>query len=192
METETQLLEYLKSMALSLETIKEKILADEEEIELDDDDEEDEEEEVELEESEEELVKEIVKFAKDNFEENPKIYNISDIFWENKGVTRYMTEGNLLLKIKKVESKAQIILDNEKKELEKKRFEQEKKELPKLIKNCVKFAEDNNLKKLTLSDLDTFILENDISVGKEIRKILYTKSNFQLKQRKIELEATQI
>jgi hypothetical protein len=66
----------------------------------------------------------------------------------------------------------------------KERLKKEKEELPSLVSQCVEFARMNNLKRLTLSDVDTFVMEKDLDVMHETKRAIYAMANVKLKSGK--------
>jgi hypothetical protein len=60
----------------------------------------------------------------------------------------------------------------------------EKDELPSLVSQCVDFARMNGLKKLTLSDVDTFIIEKELDLMHETKRAVYSMANVKLKSQK--------
>jgi hypothetical protein len=66
----------------------------------------------------------------------------------------------------------------------KERLKKEKEELPSLVSQCVDFARMNNLKRLTLSDVDTFVMEKDLDVMHETKRAIYAMANVKLKSGK--------
>ena len=66
----------------------------------------------------------------------------------------------------------------------KERLKKEKEELPSLVSQRVDFARMNNLKRLTLSDVDTFVMEKDLDLMHETRRAIYAMANVKLKSGK--------
>jgi hypothetical protein len=66
----------------------------------------------------------------------------------------------------------------------KERLGKEKEEFPSLVSQCVDWARINGLKRLTLSDLDTYILEKDLDILQETKRALYSMANLKLKSKK--------
>ncbi len=63
------------------------------------------------------------------------------------------------------------------------RIMEEKEKMPKLIDECIQWAEENNLKKLTKAQMTVFLDEKDCSLTWTNDDILYTKVNFKLKSK---------
>jgi len=61
--------------------------------------------------------------------------------------------------------------------------EKEKEKMPELIDECIKWAEENNLKKLTKAQMTVFLDEKDCSLSWTNDDILYTRVNFKLKSK---------
>lgn len=58
---------------------------------------------------------------------------------------------------------------------------QEKQELPVLIDECVQWACTNNLKKVSKSDVNTFLFDKNKKLYTTTKDALYTKTNLKLK-----------
>ena len=80
------------------------------------------------------------------------------------------------------------ILENEnqvkKIEEETVKIEKEKEEHPSLVSHCVDWARTHGLKRLTLGDIDAYILERNLDIQKETRRALYAMANIELKSKK--------
>ena len=61
--------------------------------------------------------------------------------------------------------------------------EKEKEKMPELINECIKWGEENNLKKLTKAHMTVFLSEKDCSLSGTNEDILYTRVNFKLKSK---------
>jgi len=124
--------------------------------------------------SEEELAHELVEFMKKEFpgEEKRVSYRANNLFWQSKGVeTRvFPRDPKVELKVEKVESLARHILDQEMQK-------REKEAIPKLAEECVKWAKENGLRKVTKANVDYFLTEKDQTLSKPSRDAIYNKVN---------------
>ncbi|MEM3787060.1 MAG: hypothetical protein QXZ59_06720 [Nitrososphaeria archaeon] len=99
-------------------------------------------------------------------------YHGLELFWENKGINKWMLEPKLRFKVEKVEAL-----------VEQKRIEKEKELLPKLVEECLKWAQDNGLSRITKSNIDYFLIEKNIELTRTSRDVLYNKVNFILQRK---------
>lgn len=113
----------------------------------------------------EELAVEILEFAEKEFpeEEGFGYRSASRYFWESKGVQEFLMPSEVQLKI----GRAKYLAERQAHTLRKKRLAEEKEELPSLINQCVDWAIINNLKRLTLADVDTFIMQKELDLLNE-------------------------
>lgn len=104
-------------------------------------------------------------------------------FWDSKGIEdKFNLPDNIRLKIDKAEKIVQKKWEKEIADRERARFLKEKEGLPQLIKDCAQWAKQNGLKKVTQSDVSTFLLEKNIDILRETKTMLYSKSNALLKE----------
>jgi hypothetical protein len=134
----------------------------------------------------EELALEILDFKKKEFPEREYMgsYTMSRYFWSDKGIERSYMPLEVQMKIEKAEMLAEREIRNDVENQRKKRLEKEKEELPSLVSQCSDFARMNNLKRLTLPDVDTFIMEKNLDLMHETRRAMYAMANFKLKSGK--------
>jgi hypothetical protein len=52
------------------------------------------------------------------------------------------------------------------------------------VNRCCDWAITNGMKRVTVADVDAFILENEYDIIKETRRALYAMTNVQLKSKK--------
>jgi hypothetical protein len=78
----------------------------------------------------------------------------------------------------------QNILDEYDSQKKKRRLTEEKEELPSLVSQCVDWARVNSLKRLTLADVDTFVMEKELDLLNEIKRAMYAMTNVKLKSGK--------
>ncbi|MGQ9507724.1 MAG: hypothetical protein ACUVTB_07735 [Candidatus Bathycorpusculaceae bacterium] len=88
------------------------------------------------------------------------------------------------MKIQRAEFLAERELVREAELERKRRLQKEKDELPSLVSRCVDWARDNGLKRVTLADVDTFLLEKEIELLHETKRALYSKANLKLKSKR--------
>lgn len=58
----------------------------------------------------------------------------------------------------------------------------EKQQLPKLAEDCVKWAEENRLTKVTKANVDYFVISKGIQLSKFSKDALYNEVNFKLRK----------
>lgn len=126
-----------------------------------------------LEKPDEELVNEALEFAKKQFGETPPTYRVTDLFWESKGLRRYMADPNVRVKMAKVESMVR-------QKLEEGQVKHEKEVLPTLVDECLEWARKNGLRKVTKSNCDYFLTEKSVQLSKTSRDAIYNQVNFRL------------
>ena len=126
----------------------------------------------------EELAKELVEFIEskeDYLDERTKYWSFH-LFWEMKGVEKdanYATD--IQMKINKAELLAQYILD-------KNQLEKERELLSSFVNTCFKWAKENGLNRVTQSDIESFLIENNMKlIMPESKKMLVVWTNFKLK-----------
>jgi hypothetical protein len=139
--------------------------------------------------SEEELANELVEFIKGFIEKglsrelpSPIQYyqishQVSDLFWEQKGVKRYQVDSATRLKITKVETLAFERLEKEFQELE-------KEIISKLADECVLWARKHGLRKVTKSNTNYFLTEKGVRLSTASKDALYNLVNIRLHGRK--------
>jgi len=129
----------------------------------------------------EEIADEIMEFVKQEFSEinRRNYYSAERVFWEEKNVNNFDAKTRLITE------KVRLIADRKIRELEseqeKRKLEGEKKMLPELIEECVKWVNDNEMNKLTKMDLNGFLAEKEIDMSTNNKNILHTKVNIKLK-----------
>ena len=134
----------------------------------------------------EELAVEILEFVKKEFPEEEwfGFHLASRYFWESKGVQEYMMPSEVQLKIQRANFLAQKELTKQAEAERKRTLQEEKDELPSLVGKCVDWARINGLNKVTLADVDTFLLEKDLELMHETKRALYSMANLKLKSKK--------
>jgi hypothetical protein len=134
----------------------------------------------------EELAVEMLEFKDKEFQKEEKVsfHTLSRFFWQNKGVERFFLPPKAQLKIEQANYLAERQIAKEEDAKKKKRLSEEKEELPSLVSQCVDWARINGLKRLTLADVDTFIMEKDLDVLNETKRAIYAMGNVRLKSGK--------
>lgn len=131
----------------------------------------------------EELAVEILEFTKKEFPEGEGFgyHSASRYFWESKGVHEFLMPSEAQIKIQRANFLAQKELDKQAEAERKRRLQEEKDELPSLVGKCVDWARINNLNKVTLADVDTFLLDKDLDLMRETKRAIYSTANLRLK-----------
>jgi hypothetical protein len=134
----------------------------------------------------EELAIEILEFKKKEFPEDEEVsfHTVSNFFWKSKGVESYLMPSEAQLKIGRAEFLAEREITKKEETQKKKRLMEEKEELPSLVSQIIDWARINGLKRVTLSDIDTYILEKDLDILYETKRALYAMANLKLKSKK--------
>ncbi len=97
------------------------------------------------------------------------IYTAEHVFWEEKGLDRYG-------------GKARVLIDKIANIIQRKLEAKEKEMIPKLVEEGIKWAKDNELKKMTKSNIIGFIAEKGLNLSSNSKDILYNRINLKLKQ----------
>jgi hypothetical protein len=132
----------------------------------------------------EELSKEIFEFRQKELPEEMNFYTISESFWESKGVEKSSMPLEVRMKMDRVDSITEEQIDKEKEAKIKQQWEKEKEELPSLVNKCVDWARNNGVKRLTLADVDTYIIINSLDILDVTRRALYAMVNVKLRSKK--------
>lgn len=77
-------------------------------------------------------------------------------------------------------NKAKVELDAKKRV----QIEQEKRELPSLINQCIDWARYHGFKRLTKSDITAFLIEHSLEIADETKGTLYSMTNAKIKSKK--------
>lgn len=108
-----------------------------------------------------------------------------DLFLQTKNLTdRWGLPPEIRLKIEKARTLARAEIRKRIETEHKIRLEREKEELPSLLNRCVDWAITMGMKRVTVADVDAFILENEFDILKETRRALYAMTNVKLKSKK--------
>ncbi len=135
--------------------------------------------------SPEELAAELVSFIKTEFPEakRTRVRDISIIFWEIKNVERWGIPPDIRLKLEKAEMLAKRQLEEEKELKEKEQLEREKAKLPSLVNSCIEWAEEHDLKRVTKTDVEAFLIEKNVDILPQTQRALYAMVNVKLKSK---------
>lgn len=134
----------------------------------------------------EELAVEMLEFMKKEFPEDEgfSFHTASSYFWESKGVQEFLMPSKTRLKIRRAEFLAQREIKRKAEAERKRKLKEEKDEIPSLVGQCVDWAKDKSLKRVTLADVDAFLFEKDLKLMPETKRTLYAMANVKLKSRK--------
>jgi len=101
-------------------------------------------------------------------------YEAEQLFWESKGLKRLLVEDpQVRIKMKRVEILARS-------RLEQRLQEKERELISELVEQCVKWAKDNGLKKVTKTNVDFFLTEAGRSLSRTSRDVIYNRVNLLL------------
>ena len=135
----------------------------------------------------ESLAAEFITFLEREFHDSELTphYGNFQLFLQTKNlVDRWNIPADIRLKIEKAQTLARDEIQKRIETERRIRFETEKEELPSLVNRCCDWAVTNGMKRVTVADVDAFILENELDMLKETRRALYAMSNVQLKSKK--------
>lgn len=120
----------------------------------------------------EELVEEYYNYILKEFPNASRhdMYNAERVFWQEKGVDKYIT------------GKGRILIDKVSNLVERKLEVREREMLPKLIEECIKWCKEIELNKLTKSNVLGFLAEKEMNLSGHSKDILYNRVNIKLKQ----------
>ena len=137
----------------------------------------------------EEIAVEILDFRRKEFseEESFGFHSIPYYYWSQKGIEKSVMPPEILMKMEKAELLAEREIRKDEENQRKGRLRKEKEELPSLVSRCVDFARMNGLKKLRVSDVDSFITEKDLDLMDETKRAIYANANVKLKSGKLEI-----
>lgn len=97
------------------------------------------------------------------------MYTAREAFWQEKGVNRFYS------------GKGRILMEKVSSIVERKLEAKEKETLPQLIKDCIEWAKENGLKKITKSNINGFLAEKEVNLSFSNKDILYNRVNLKLK-----------
>ncbi|MBA7593868.1 hypothetical protein ES703_00802 [subsurface metagenome] len=130
--------------------------------------------------SKEQLADEMEKFINKEFpealEDEKVLVDAQSSFWAEKGLENtYDLETKIRIKLEKVDKAV------ERKILEHIRLK-EKELLPKLVQECIKWAREQDLKKVNKTNIAYFLNEKGVKLTSPSEDSLYMKVNFELKK----------
>lgn len=135
--------------------------------------------------SAEQLAELAFSYAQKEVQEEEQIWLDSDFFdefWNSIGLEdKYDLSNNIRAKIDTAEKITRKKWKTKIADSGREKFQKEKESLPQLIQDCTKWAKQNGLKRVTQSDISTFLLEKNIDILRETKTMLYSKTNALLK-----------
>jgi hypothetical protein len=134
----------------------------------------------------EELAAEMLEFRRKEFSEDEDLgfHTVSSFFWKSKGIEGYLMPPDIRLIMERAEILARKEIQKQEKMQRSVQLKKEEEELPSLVSHCIDWARTRGLKRLTLADVDAYILERDLDILKETRRALYTMANVELKSKR--------
>ena len=134
----------------------------------------------------EEIAIEILDYIKIEFPERIDYFASRYInqFWSAREIHQYSMPQEIVLKMQKVTFMAENEFRKQCGEERKQKIQNEKAELPSLVGQCLDWARINGLTRITVADVETFMIEKDIELLPETKRALYAMSNFKLKSKK--------
>lgn len=128
----------------------------------------------------EERASELAAFAKQQYPNEARVWveGISNYFWKKKKLkdAYYGVPLEIQLKMRKAERIAQSEVDKEE-------IEKQKSKLSSLTDSCVQWASELGLRKLTLQDVEVFLVQEKVQISQLTRRWLYTMVNAALKSK---------
>jgi len=119
----------------------------------------------------EELADEYYKYIEKEFPKAGRyeLHITRESFWQEKGVNRFYS------------GKGRILMEKVSNIVERKFEAKEKEKLPQLIEDCIEWANENGLKKITKSNINGFLAEKEDGLSTNNKDILYNRVNLKLK-----------
>lgn len=129
----------------------------------------------------EDLAKEFIEFIEREFPEEK--YNAMEkhkdqtlrLFWLTKGVSVFTTNPEFELKKEKVEMLVEM-------ELEKRVMKENKELLSSLTSKIVEWAKKNELSKITKTDVDIFLMEEELILSSRLKDVLHRMANLGIRK----------
>jgi hypothetical protein len=138
------------------------------------------------------IAEEIIEFKEKEFPEQhigvtlrarSEFHNLLRHYWSEKGVEKLFLPSEISMKIQKAEMLAETELLRKEQAEKKERLEKEKEELPSLVSQYVDWARLRSIKRATLTDVESFVLDKDIDILKETKRAIFIMANAKLKSR---------
>ena len=134
----------------------------------------------------EEIALDLLEFWKKNDPNESRLYDLSGMFWEKKGIiSTFDLSAEMRHKKNQALFFANRMFDKEEKEKIKEQIAKEKEELPSLVSHCIDWSKSLGLKRLTHADIDAYLLEKNLVIRPETRRALYSIANVKLKSKQV-------
>lgn len=122
----------------------------------------------------EELAEELLSFVSEEFGlEEWCVTRKSHLYWLQKGLERHRPPDNLILKIEKVEAIADKEYRSKQEALRRREIETEKELLNSVVPECLSWAKDNSIVKVTKADVNAFLADQGMRFSHETVDLLY-------------------
>lgn len=135
----------------------------------------------------ESLATEFITFLETEFPDSElRLYGGNfQLFLKTKNLTeRWNLPAEIQLKIEKAQALARIEVRRRTEEEKRIRLELEKEEVQSLVDRCCDWAISKGLKRVTVADVEAFMLENEYDLLRETSRSIYALSNVKLKSKK--------
>jgi len=134
----------------------------------------------------EELATVLIQFIKKEYSDEERIWrhNVILEFLLTKDINIRMLPMEIQLKLEKAERLADKQLTDEKQVKMNEQLDQQKIELPSLVSQCVDWAKEQGLSRITKSDVEAFLMEKNIELLPDIHRKLYSLANVKIKSKK--------
>lgn len=130
------------------------------------------------------IAEEIIEFKDKEFpKEHIKFHRLLRFYLAEKGVQEFLLPAEISVKIQKAEMLAEKAIAEKEQAEKKERLENEKEELPSLVRQFVDWSRLRSIRRATLSDVESFALDKDIDILKETKRAVFTMANAKLKSR---------
>ena len=134
----------------------------------------------------EEIALDLLEFWKKNDPNESRLYDLSGMFWEKKGIiSTFDLSAEMRHKKNQALFFANRMFDKEEKEKIKEQIDKEKEEIPSLVSHCIDWSKSLGLKRLTHADIDAYLLEKNLVIRSETRRALYSIANVKLKSKQV-------
>ena len=124
----------------------------------------------------EELAHEMMEFVEKESLDDVPFHEVGSIFWRKKGLDLFVF-GDPDITLKRVKVEARVI-----KKLEEVELKKHKSTLYSIKPKIMEKARKHDLKKLTETDIELFLMEYGITLSRSLKRMLRTLANLELKQ----------
>ena len=133
----------------------------------------------------EEIATELIHYIKKEYEDEDTIWmhRVMPEFLLSKNIDVRMLPNEIQLKLEKVEKIVEKQIRDEQQTKMKEELEQQKNQLPSLISQCIDWAKEQGLSRITKSDVEAFLIDRNIELLPQIQRSLYSMANVKMKSK---------